>query len=408
MNIQSTFIIFIKELRDILRDRRTIISMILLPIVIFPLFIVGPQLFMKKQREKIEEKVSKVVWIAPAEADYMLDKVAAIPGIKISDLTTDSVIAVELIKEKQIEALVIVPENFQSALDAALNGNAEVIISQIGIYTNKTRTLGRIAGDKISEALQAFRTELVEELLNERGMPTQLVKPFWIIEENIASAKEMSRFIVGMILPYILILMAMIGAMYPAIDLTAGEKERGTLETLLVSGVSRIDIVIGKFLTVFTASLVTATLSVISMAATGLIVLKTNVEISNHIQFDMGLQEVFLMIITMIPLAAIFSSLLMTVSLFAKSYREAQSYVSPLMMLVIVPAMASIMPDTEASREMALIPVLNVSMMLKDSLAGTIDPTVASITMAVNLILAVFCLFLVLRMFKRESVLFRI
>lgn len=408
MNLQSILIIFTKELKDILRDRRTIFSMLLLPILIFPLFFIGPQLFIRKQMEKIEEKLSQIVLIDPEETGDIRHMITGIPGIEILDLKVDSAAAVELIRAKEAEALVIVDTGFQENLQAVTAGDILIDAPKISVYTNKTRTQGRMTSEKIVDALREYRTRIAEGVLSGHGLPESLVEPFMIFSGNIASAKEMSRFIMGMILPYILILMAMIGAMYPAIDLTAGEKERGTLETLLVSGVLRAEIVLGKFLTVFSASLITATLSVASMAVTGILALKSDTELSGLIQLDIGFREVILMIIALVPLSAIFSSLLMAVSLFAKSYREAQSYVSPLMFLVIIPAMSSMMPDSEPSRELAVIPILNVSMTLKDGLAGTIDPVITLITMAVNILLAAVGLYIVMRMFKRESVLFRI
>ncbi len=117
---------------------------------------------------------------------------------------------------------------------------------------------------------------------------------------------------------------------------------------------------------------------------------------------------VVILIVTILPLAIIFSSLLMVLALFAKSYREAQSYISPLMILVIVPAMASVMPEVEMDYRIALVPVVNVSLLLKQGLAGSIETGILAVTMLVNIVLAALCLGLVLKMFKRESVLFRI
>ena len=105
-------------------------------------------------------------------------------------------------------------------------------------------------------------------------MPIDLINPFAIESHNVASSKEMGSRIIGSFLPYVIILMALTGAMYPAIDLTAGEKERGTMETLLVAGVDRMDIVLGKFLTVFCASLVTISLTVCSMAVSAYVALR--------------------------------------------------------------------------------------------------------------------------------------
>ena len=131
-------------------------------------------------------------------------------------------------------------------------------------------------------------------------------------------------------------------------------------------------------------------------------------EFSQQMQFNVTPLGVVLMIVTLIPLGAAFSALLMTLSLFAKSYKEAQSYISPLMILVIVPAMYSMMPDTELSKSSAFIPVVNASMLMKGALMGTFDIGLFAMTMAVNLAFAGLCLYLVLRMFRRESVLFKI
>lgn len=408
MNIQSILIILQKEIRDILRDRRTVISMILVPILIFPVIMVGSALFMKSRIEEIKEKESQVVWIAPDNTAYLKEAVTNLPGINVIDDTIDSSLAVEMIQEKEIEALIIVPEDFHSSLEEIVSGGSTVETPKVSVYLNQTRTQSDMAVAKIKAALQSFRANMTRETLQSRGLSPQMAEPFQMHSENIASAKEMGRFFASTFLPYILILMALTGAMYPAIDLTAGEKERGTLETLLVSGVSRVDIVLGKFLTVFMASVITAILSVGSMALTGTIALESFPEVASKLQFSLGLREVALMMMAMIPLAIIFSSILMAISVFAKSYREAQSYISPLMILVIFPAMASIMPDSETTSQGAFIPILNVSLMLKDSITGTIDPTVIMITMSVNILLSALTLAAVLRMFKQESVLFRV
>jgi len=408
MNLQSIRVVYFKELRDILRDRRTLFSMILLPILIFPLLMIGSGAFMKHQVDKIQEKTSIVAFVGPEKTTYLAEKIEAIDGVQLLNLGADSTLAIEMIRAKEIEAFVYIPHDFQRAVDAALMGDTIEFVPHISLFSNETRTQSGFAVKKVSRLLQEFRSDVAEEALASFDLSPKVVKPFLVAELNVASPKEMGRFLAGSFLPYILILMSLTGAMYAAIDLTAGEKERGTLETLLVAGISRMDIVLGKFLTVFTASVVTTMLSVGSMTGTSVLTLKTMPEVAGILQFSMGLFEVLLMLLAMIPLAAIFSSLLMTLALFAKSYREAQTYISPLMFVVIFPAMASMMPDSETSMQMALIPVINVSLMLKDGLSGSIDPVVTSLTMGVNLVFAVLGLILVQQMFKRESVLFRI
>jgi len=401
-------VVFLKELRDILRDRRTILSMILFPVAIFPLIGFGSAKFAMMQAKKMQAKTSSVVWIGEANVKYLADRIGEIPGIDLMNQKLDSTQAAELLDEKSIEVFVIVPADFQARLDDITEGKADVTVPQIRIYLKDSRTQSQRVRSKIVAMLSQVRQEITTAYMQANQIPIELINPFTIESHNIASRKEMGGMVIGSFLPYVIILMSLTGAMYPAIDLTAGEKERGTLETLLVAGVDRIDIVIGKFLTVFTTSVVTVTLTICSMAVSGYVALKQVPEFGQAVDLSLGLFEVMIMILAMIPLSAIFSSLLMTLSLFAKSYREAQTYISPLMFIVIIPAMSSLMPDTEASQTMAFIPIANVSIMLKDGLSGSFDLGISAITMGVNLLLAVGGLMLVLRMFKKESVLFKV
>src|SRR5260221_359250 len=149
----------------------------------------------------------------------------------------------------------------------------------------------------------------------------------------------------------------MTGAMYPAIDLTAGEKERGTMETILSSPISRMDLVLGKFLLVFSASLATAVLSVISMGTSFAILGRThlmNTSGGQTLALNLGLLSVTSVFVMALPLSFLFSAVLMTVALFAKSYKEAQSYLTPMTFLIVIPAVASMMPGVELTPKHAL------------------------------------------------------
>ncbi len=408
MNLHSTFVVYSKELKDILRDRRTILSMILFPIVIMPVLIFGISKLMISMEKKIGEDISQVVWIDEDENQQLYEKASSTEMINILAAPQDTASALSLLRERAINAVVLIPEGFRTNLDSLLNGNAETTPPEIFIYTDETREKSQLASRRIMKVIGDYRSEVVSATLVEHSLRPELVRPFVMMRMNIASAEEMGSFIAGSFLPYLLILMCLTGAMYAAIDLTAGEKERGTLETLLVSGVSRLDIVLGKFLTVFTASVVTCILMVGSLALTASGVMGQFDEISQELAFNIKPISVLLMIVLLLPLAATFSALLMTLSLFAKSYREAQTYISPLMILVIVPAMFSMMPGSEAGVKLAMIPVVNVSVLMKEALRGTVDWQYLATTMGVNISLACACLYLVLLMFNREKVLFRI
>ncbi|MFQ5907151.1 MAG: ABC transporter permease, partial [bacterium] len=213
--------------------------------------------------------------------------------------------------------------------------------------------------------------------------------------------------IAGMFLPYLILILALTGAMYPAIDLTAGEKERGTLETLLLSSASRFELVMGKFLAVLTASFVTAVLASVSMLATLKGGFGTLARVGEEVSLAVSPLSLLIIFLMMIPVCCFFSAVLISISLFAKSYKEATSYLSPLLTLLIIPAVVSIMPGTEMSPRISLIPILNTSLAFKDLLKGTVKWQYLVTVFLVNVVLACVALWRAVKLFNRESVLFR-
>jgi sodium transport system permease protein len=198
--------------------------------------------------------------------------------------------------------------------------------------------------------------------------------------------------------------------MYPAIDLTAGEKERGTMETILSSPVSRLDLVLGKFLLVFSASLTTAILSVISMGSSFYFLGHSHAVASSGgqgLQMNLGWISIVAVFLMALPLSVLFSALLMTIALFAKTYKEAQSYLTPMTFVVVIPAVASLMPGVELTPKLALIPILNTSLICKEIITGTYHWNSIALIFASTCIYAAVAIFLAIKMFQRESVLFR-
>ena len=212
-----------------------------------------------------------------------------------------------------------------------------------------------------------------------------------------------------MILPYMVILMCMTGAIYPSIDLTAGEKERGTMETLLCSPVPRTQLVLGKVLIVLTVSVVTALLSILSngIALVALKRLTSGLGKGPGTPFALDPAALAGVIMMMLPMAVFISALMIALGLFARSSKEAASYMQPLVIAAILPAAAGGLPGVEMNYAMAFIPVFNVSLICKEILAGVVHW---------NFIILVFCVMAAyslgavaaaVAIFQRESVLFR-
>jgi sodium transport system permease protein len=200
--------------------------------------------------------------------------------------------------------------------------------------------------------------------------------------------------------------------MYPAMDLTVGEKERGTIETILCSPISRTSLVLGKFLMVLTASLSTAALAIASMgltlAAAGKMVGGVSQIRTMGFQFHVTPAAVIWVFIMVVPLAVLFSAALLAISLFAKSFKEAQSYLSPLTIVVFAPAIVAILPGVELNAALSLVPILNTSLVCKEIVSGTYHWGFIALIFASSCIYAAVALWVAIRLFQREDVLFRI
>ena len=273
---------------------------------------------------------------------------------------------------------------------------------------------------ELDSFLQKYRTKLVEQRLKERGLPVEIVKPYDIRRENVAPPEKVGGATIGGFIPYIIIILCFVGGMYPAMDLTAGEKERGTMETLMCSPTKRINIVLGKFLTVLTASVATMAFSLLSMGLTasigGSIFMGKSAAASAAASTGKAAAATFPSIdpagvlglfALVVPIAVFFAAVLLTISLFAKSYKEAQSYVGPLIIVVIMPAMIGMLPGVELNAKTVLIPILNLSLVCKEMLSGTWNwPYIAAVFGSTSLYAGI-ALALCVKMFNRESVMFR-
>jgi sodium transport system permease protein len=243
-------------------------------------------------------------------------------------------------------------------------------------------------------------------------VPDSALKPFDVKQENVAPPEKVGGATFGGLIGYMVILLCLTGGMYPAMDLTAGEKERGTMETILSSPVSRVHLVLGKFFLVLSASLVTAALSVTSMGISFWAVERFHAfdeagSDAAELQLTLGPGSVLSVFVMVLPLAVLFSAALMTISLFAKSYKEAQSYVTPMMMAVILPAVAAMLPGVELTSKLALVPILNMSLLCKELVTGTYHWNYIAIIFSSTCVYAATALFLAVKMFQREDVLFR-
>jgi sodium transport system permease protein len=294
---------------------------------------------------------------------------------------------------KNIRAAIEIPDGFDEGLKT---GHAGTI--KINIYGGEIKS--ELAAGNIEGYLKEYRDGIATERLEANHLPADLLKPFQVKRQNIAPPEKEAGAILGGIIAYMLIFMCLNGAMHPAIDLTAGEKERGTMETILSSPVSRTHLVLGKFMLVLTASLITAVLLMASVGISSAVLQKTHALDQMSDEGEPTPQII-------LGLAVLFSAALITIALFAKSYKEAQSYIAPLMFLVAIPAIAAMLPGVDLTPKLAIVPLLNVSLLCKELVTGDYHWNYIAIIFASTCVYAAGALYLAVKMFQRESVLFR-
>ena len=387
-----------KELTDITRDRRTIIMMIVLPFVLIPGLFGVVYTIQSQQAEKATEQQMKVSFFGQEYAPELYQAFADLDkAIILDQIPADSVDS--YIQNEYLDAAIYVNREYQESIDQ--NKQAPIIIKFKG-----TDSFG-ITRDRIKSLLTAQENQIITKRMNQLNLKPDIVKAYQIEYKDVASTQEKLGKFVGGFLPYFFIIFGFMGAMYPALDLGAGEKERGTLETILSSPATRLDVVLGKFLVVMLAAITTAFIALGGMyfgIQTFPDIEPWVLEVVNVI---LSTKTVILMMSLIIPISAFFSALLLGLSIYAKSFKEAQSIVGPLNIAIIFPALIGTLPGIELNAITSLIPILNVSLASKDIIAGTINPWYMVEVYLSLIVLAGLAIVWCVNWFNRESTIFR-
>ena len=258
------------------------------------------------------------------------------------------------------------------------------------------------------DAVNGYDEEIVDGRIRRLSLDPNLFDAIATHARDVSTIQEVLGKTVGGILPYMFVIFMFTGAMYAGIDLSAGEKERGTLETLLSSPASRIEIVLGKFVVVTTIGLASALISMVGLYLGVRGAIGDIPQEALDVIWDILSVKVVAMIATLLlPLAAFFSATILALAIQAKSFKEAQSTLTPLSIVVILPVMLGLLPGIELNAQTAMIPVLNVSLATKDVIAGTIDPVHLVISYLSLFALAAASLWFCVVWFNREETLFR-
>lgn len=388
--------IFQKEMLDLLRDKKTLFMMIILPIIMYPVLFILFSFLMIMGISSLQEKELPIAFNKSPDAAI----IAKILGDK----------------EKTGKLKIVEVEDYQKALEereitAYIEIEEEDGQIQYKIYMNSSVEDSNESTGRIKDLLEEYKDELVKEKIEAEGLDVDLIlEPIVYETVDLAKKTEKAGYLMGQILPVIFIIGILLGAVYPATDVIAGEKERGTLETLLTLPVSNGELVMGKYLAVSLSAIISAILSVLSISLS-LLFLMGNFKEAGAIDLE-GInynELIFPLIITLICVclfAMVVSAISMCVCSFAKNYKEAQNYISPIMLILMIPSYVSVMPNMELNGVNAAIPVVNISLLIKNVLSFNYNLAAISVVLVTNIAFVLLSIYFLSKIFKSEDILF--
>lgn len=386
--------IYKKEIKEVVRDKRMLFLVILMPFFLYPVLF----LFMGKvgasSRDKINtEKVT--VYVNPeAEASPITDLLR-------SDTTLE--LRFEALPQSRLDSLR--EKELAITLPALLDDTATLKSKLITIYGDNTEDVVANRRQRITGMINAYGGNIVNQRLELRGLTEDFVNPIRITQTDTASERAAAGALMGRFVPMMLLLFVFIGCIYIAIDTTAGEKERRTLQTIYTTPASTNEIISGKFLAVATVGLLSA------FANLGSLLLSMKIQLAmlgsdggSMFSLSVGGIDVVWLVLLIILATIFLAAVSMAVVLLANSYKEAQSYVTPLMMAVLVPSIMAGMPGAELNIKTAMIPMYNICLAMSDIFKGTYSLGMIGLVAVFALLYGLVGLWLAGRTFGNESV----
>jgi sodium transport system permease protein len=385
--MRSLKIIYNKEILDLLRDRRAMMSMIIVPLLVWPLISAGVSFFFTRSARRAQEQQFRLALKQDVDLAGITDSLER-SGFQLQS-SDDARIAVE---------------NKLADMGVEVLGPAQSI--SINIYADLSQLEMQLASGRIERALDQLKTQQIKAELQRAGITERILTPFSVEKVNTAPPQRMSGSIIGAILGYMIVISMIMGGIYPGTDLTAGEKERRTMEMLLSSPATREEIVLGKILAVITSTILSSALAFISLGLSFALVKRAGApDILSAILIDKT--TLLLIGVVTIPMAIMISSLIIAIATLAKSYKEAQSYLMPLILIALFPAMVSFLPGIKLSAGLALIPIVNFSQLIKELILGDWTWIGFTLTLISTFVYAGLAFWIAVRVFKNERILLR-
>ncbi|TFH07242.1 MAG: ABC transporter permease, partial [Candidatus Atribacteria bacterium] len=390
-------LLFSKELLGAVRDRRTLILTVFFPLIFYPLILSVMGRFNEVERVRLETLT---------------------PAILLVDQSQDATFQAELNQSRDFYWFG--EPSLESGLEALRNeeGNILMVVTKesggegvgldVTLYYDQSDQFAFAASEQVRGFLEAYLKRVVNDKLGELGIDyDSLTPPMLVRTMDVSTGESIGRMILSRLLPYFMVLAILTGAMGLGAEITAGEKERSTIATLLVSQLSRTEIVLGKFLTVLTASLMSSLLSAVGLLigvrffGGGLSPMG-----SSGAVFSLDLAAFGWMLVVLVPLAVILAALVIIVGSYARSQKEASTFLLPIYMIIVLVGMVSMTGGVTFEGLRYLIPVANALYALQAIILGDASLQNLFYTLAANVVSGAVLIAAAVQLFKREAVLF--
>lgn len=397
--MKTILIIAKKELLDTLRDKRTLLTMIFIPLLVFPLIMNVMTSIQKSADEKENAKTITIGVIGNSNGADLIALLESREGIELefydraeSSVEADSTLFATLVRADSIDAAIVISPDFDQAL--GLDKSAVVTL-----YYQKTESEPI---DRLESVIDSFKASTLAARITAKKLDVQFSEPIAANPVNLSSDQEVIGKYAGGILPYFFIIFCFIGCMYPAIDMFTGEKERGTIETILTAPVSRAQILLGKLSVIVMAGLLSAILAMVGLfGSLQLVDLGPEVKQVAEDIFTIGFFVQLLLML--IPLTIFFAGIMIPITVYAKSFKEAQSIITPLNIAVMLPVIIGFLPGIELTAITAIIPVVNITLCTKEIVAGTLDYGLFAMVLISLLVYASVACYFSFRQFGNEK-----
>jgi len=403
MRFKHVWTVFKKEVKDLCRDKRTLLVSIVVPMVIIPLMYVflggGIEKLQKDINENVTVALSQECKTPEIEALVRNEIIGDNPSIKLIDVDDPDY----ALKHDEVRLVLDIDREFDKKL-------SEGKPFQINILYDKSKTKSEGSIWVLNSAIEEYSRKVLAKRITALGASEDIIEPVKVEETNVSDDIRTSTSLLSTFLPFLIVILLTVGGVPPATDLVAGEKERNTFEPLLTTKPGRASILTGKYLTVTLFSFVTVIATILGIFI-GYLINPNSLSMGTGQQvtgFYVPPVALLLTLLIAITMGMTFSGIQIALSTYARSFKEAQVYLSFLMIAAMVPAYSNMFtqPDDIATYSF-LLPVLNTISAIKTVLGGSINYFHLLLAFASSVFYVIISLAIAVFMFNREKVLFR-